>query len=257
MTKKYKHSGTMGDLIYSLALVRHRGGGEFYLHQNQVDWIAEYYYRAQPLPFHQGRMNDQDLEFMRDFMSAQTYITEFGALTALTEITDNLDNFRPLFVGHPGNYIDIYASLYGIRDPQTLAQLRNTPWLTVPEPRKIPGIEFVVNRTERWVRAEPHPAYSQWREEGIDQRSVFVGLESEFHRFVEQTGWRCGYYPTASMLDLASVIAGADQFIGNQSQCLALAIGLGTPWVCEARPDLPLERNECYFPDHPQGDYLL
>jgi hypothetical protein len=32
--------------------------------------------------------------------------------------------------------------------------------------------------------------------------------------------------------------------------------GLGVDWVCEARKDLPLERNECYFPDHPCGDYF-
>ena len=257
MPRSYKHSGTMGDLIYSLALVQHRGGGEFYLHQHQVDWIAEYYYRAQPLPFHQGRMTEQDFEFMRLFMEAQTYITKFAALDKNTEITDNLDNFRPLFVSHPGNYIDIYASLYGINDVETRTELRNTPWLTVPQPHRIPGIEFVVNRTERWVSPEPHPAWAEWRDEGIDQRSVFVGLPQEYQQFVSQTGWRCEYYPTATMLDLASVIAGAEQFIGNQSQCLALAIGLGVNWVCEVRQDLPLERNECYFLDHPRGDYLL
>jgi hypothetical protein len=58
------------------------------------------------------------------------------------------------------------------------------------------------------------------------------------------------------MLELASVIAGADQFIGNQSVALSLAIGLGVNYACEARQDLPLERNECYFPQHPNGDYF-
>lgn len=255
---KYKHSGTMGDLLYSMAIVRHLGGGEFYLHQNQVDWIASHYYRAEPLPFHQGRMNDRDFQFMESFIRAQSYITGFDRLDPkTTEITHNLDLFRPIFVGHPGNYVDIYASIWGITDPETLAELRNTPWFTVPEPKKLEGIDFVVNRTERWVSPTPHPAYSQWRDEGVDQRSVFVGLKSEYDRFIAQTGWRTEYYPTETMLDLAAVIAAADQFIGNQSQCLALAIGLGTDWVCEARQDLPLERNECWFPDHPRGDYLL
>ena len=51
------------------------------------------------------------------------------------------------------------------------------------------------------------------------------------------------------MLDLANVIAGADTFIGNQSSALALAIGLGVANIhCEARTDMPLTRNECYFP---------
>lgn len=258
MNKKFKHSGTMGDLLYSMALVRHLGGGSYYLHQNQVDWIASYYYRAEPHPFHKGRMNDSDREFMQTFIEAQAYITEFRALDPKQdEVTHNLDLFRPLFVGHPGNYVDMYASIWGITDPQTLAEIRNTPWFTVSQPRRLEGIEFVVNRTERWVNPEPHPAWAQWREEGVDQRSVFVGLPEEYQRFRSQTGWRTEYYPTKTMLDLAEVIAGADQFIGNQSQCLALAIGLGTPWICETRLDLPLERNECYFPDHPNGEYLL
>jgi hypothetical protein len=52
------------------------------------------------------------------------------------------------------------------------------------------------------------------------------------------------------MLELAQYIAGADLYIGNQSQGLALAIGLGVEQVCcEARVDMPLARNECYFPD--------
>jgi hypothetical protein len=52
------------------------------------------------------------------------------------------------------------------------------------------------------------------------------------------------------MLELAQYIAGADLYIGNQSQGLALAIGLGLEQICcEARVDMPLERNECYFPD--------
>ena len=255
--KSFKHSGTMGDLVYSLALMKNQGGGDFYLHMNNIDWIASKYYNTRPLPFHQGRMNQQDFDFMKDFMLAQEYITDFQAFVPnQTNITDDLDKFRPLFVGHPGNYVDIYASIYGIKDPNALASLRNNPWLSVPNPKVLDGIEFIVNRTERWVNPNPHYAYAQWKGEGVDLKSVFVGLKSEYDRFISQTGWRCEFYPTTNMLELAEVIAGAEHFVGNQSQCLAMAIGLGTPWICEARQDLPKERNECYFPDHPQGGYL-
>jgi hypothetical protein len=58
------------------------------------------------------------------------------------------------------------------------------------------------------------------------------------------------------MLQLAQVIGSADQFIGNQSVSLSLAVGLGVDWQCEARDDLPLSRNECYFPQHPRGNYF-
>jgi hypothetical protein len=77
---------------------------------------------------------------------------------------------------------------------------------------------------------------------------MFVGLPEEYTAFREATGWDLPYYATQTMLEVAEVIAGADTFIGNQSSNLALAIGLGVAKVhCEARVDMPLARNECYF----------
>jgi hypothetical protein len=114
----------------------------------------------------------------------------------------------------------------------------------------------VLNRTARWVGPERNPVYDQWREEGVDRDTTFVGLESEFAAFVKEYGWECSYTPTKDMLELARVISSAEQFVGNQSAALSLAIGMGVPWVCELRRDLPEDRNECYFPNHPQGDYI-
>ena len=254
---KFKHSGTLGDLVYSLALVKHFGGGEFYLHLNQVDWIGQHYYGSRPTPFHQGRMTQQDYEFMKPFMLAQDYITDFRTLDTSSEVTHNLDRFRPLFVGHPGNYLDIYVEAFGIRDPKVREGLRNTPWLTVPKPRPIENKPYVINRTERWLPTDTRDTWDQWRNEGVADQSVFVGLPQEYESFKEFSGWNnIEYVPTANMLELSEVIAGAEQFVGNQSVALSLAIGLGVDWVCEARKDLPMERNECYFPDHPRGDYF-
>lgn len=246
---KFKHSGTLGDLIYSLPIVKHFGGGEFYLHLNQIDWIGQHYYGSQPAPFHRGRMTPEDLEFMRSFMLAQSYITKFEALGPGTEITHNLDRFRVPFVGHPGNYVDIYAREFGITEPGQQEQLRRTPWLTVPQPREIPGRPYVINRTARWSSEASKDTWHQWRDQGAAEQSVFVGLAEEYRAFREFSGWDLPHYPTKTLLDLAEVIAGCEQFIGNQSVSLSLAIGLGVNTACEARRDLPLQRNECYFPD--------
>jgi ADP-heptose:LPS heptosyltransferase len=90
----------------------------------------------------------------------------------------------------------------------------------------------------------------------VEARAVFVGLADEHSAFCAATGWDIPHHATDNMLELASVIAGAKLFIGNQSQALALAIGLGTPYCCELRQDLPLLRNECYFPKQPNGNYF-
>ena len=249
--KTFKHSGAMGDLIYSLPIVKHFGPGEFYLHLNQMDWIGMNYYGALPAEFHKGRLTQKDFEFMKDFMLAQEYITDFRTLDPKTDaITHNLDKFRLPFVGHPGNYVDIYADCFNVEDKKSL---RNNAWLNVPEPKTL--AKCVINRTQRW-KADPAPAGWRALADQYKSQCVFVGLPDEHRAFEREVGWNVQYYPTENMLELASVIAGADVFIGNQSQCLALAIGLGLEFWCELRRDLPKERNECYFPDHPRAHWF-
>jgi hypothetical protein len=253
MTKKFKHSGAFGDLIYGLPVMKHFGGGEFYLHLNQIDWIGQHYYGNAPSAYHQGRLTQNDFNYMKSFMEAQEYVTKFDVMTPQTEITHNLDRFRPVFVGHPGNYIDIYATVFGIDDMDTL---RNTPWLTVPQPKPIPGRPIVINRTERWIPAQPGPQWAEWTKMELYKEAVFVGLPHEYEKFKQDIGWDIPYYECKTMLDLAEVIAGSENFIGNQSQALALAIGLGVEVACEYRTDLPFERNECYFPNLERVQYF-
>lgn len=252
--KRFKHSGAFGDLIYSLPIVKHFGGGEFYLHLNQIDWIGQHYYGSPPNPYHRGRLTQQDFEYMKSFMEAQEYITKFDVMTPQTEITHNLDRFRPVFVGHPGNYVDIYSSVFGLVD--FVETLRNTPWLTVPNPKPIPGKPIVINRTERWIPPQLGPQWQTWSEMGLQNEAVFVGLPNEYEKFKRDTGWDIPYQATKTMLELAEVIAGCEHFIGNQSQALALAIGLGVDVACEYRVDLPIERNECYFPNLERIEYF-
>lgn len=245
---KFKHSGTFGDLIYSLPIVKYYGGGEFYLHLDQINWVGQHYYRSKPDPFHQGRMSAVDFEYMKSFMLEQPYISKFEVLdTHTTEITHNLDRFREIFVNHPGNYVDCYATVFGIDNAGSRSNLRLSTWLTVKNPRTIPGKTTVINRTQRWIQTNQlNPQWAQWREQGIGDRAVFVGLPNEHREFVASTGIYVEYLPTASMLEMAEVIAGAQQFIGNQSMALSLAIGLGTATWCEYRRDLPESRNECW-----------
>ena len=256
--KKFKHSGTAGDLIYSLALMKYFGGGEFYLHLDQVDWIGKHYYGRDPDPFHKGRMNMRDFEFMKDFMNAQSYVTKFDVLDpSTTEITHNLDKFRTLFVGHPANYIITYCMAFGINDPAIQTSISDGPWLSVPTPKVIPGKTVVVNRTPRgFTPKERNSQWDAWLADGTADKSIFVGLPDEYEEFKKFTGWSLDYYPTATMLELAEVIAGAELFIGNQSVALSIAQGLRVPYMFEARRDLPEHRNESYFSNHKDGGYF-
>lgn len=254
--KTFKHSGAFGDLLYALPIVKHFGGGDFFLHLNQINWIGQHYYGSTPDPFHQGRLRESDFEYMKSFMLAQTYIKNFKILDPqIHEITHNLDRFRPLFVGHPGNYVDIYSSVFRLTLEEANT-VRTTPWITVPNPKKVAGRNVIINRTQRWIPATPGNQWAEWKNQGFEDKSFFVGLPQEYEQFTKQIGWNIPYQPTNSMLDVAEYIAGSDQFIGNQSMCLALSIGLGQKFWCELRQDLPRERNECYFPQQPGGNYF-
>lgn len=246
----YKHSGTLGDIIYALPIMKKTGGGAFYLHLHQVDWIGKHFYGAEPSPFHKGRMTMGDFNFLKDFFLEQSYITKCEPLDPKTaEITHNLDKFRPVFVGHPGNYVDIYAGLFGFNSPEEKKELRTTPWLTVPNKRTFEGRDIMINRTQRWVPSEANPCWANWKDAGWDTRSFFVGLPDEYEHFKKITEWDIPYQPVKTLLEMAEYIAGAETFIGNQSVAFSVAVGLGHPDIyCEARRDLPIERNECYFP---------
>lgn len=254
----FKHSGTTGDLIYALPIVQHFGGGEFYLHMNQIDYLSQHYYGVQSPAFHAGRMNDKDFNFIKGLIEAQTYITKFDKMDPRTsEITHNLDKFRPLFIQHPGNYIDVYGAAFGITDPDVLTELRNNAWLTVPEVKTVEGRAIAINRTARWIPPQISPIWNEWTLQGFEEKAFFLGLPEEHEAFKKATGWDIPHQPTSSLLEVAEYIAGAEAFIGNQSVALSVAIGLGNREIwCEARRDLPIERNECYFPEHPGIHYF-
>ena len=253
--KTFKHSGTGGDLLYSLPLVKYLGGGEFYLHLNQIDWVGKHYYGSEPDPYHQGRMTQKDYEFFCDFMLAQDYITKFEMLDPKKqEITHNLDRFRPAFVNHPKNYVGVYCDAFGVTEQTLQDQISGTIWFTVPEVKLHENYNIVVNRTARgFSPKEVSPEWAAWRDQELNKCSLFVGLPNEHEAFQKWIGCSVDHCPTKTLLEVASVIAGAEQFIGNQSMCLALAQGLGVEYVFERRKDLPLERNESYFANHPQG----
>ena len=252
----FKHSGAFGDLIYSLALVRHFGGGEFYLHLHQIDWIGQHYYGSQPAELHRGRLSRNDYFQLLALMQEQAYISKFEILAG-QEITHNLDRFRPLFVHHPSNYIRVYAEAFGIRDPETLIKLETEPWLTVSPDTSLTDRPIVINRTERWLPPTLAPEWTQWLDLGWDAKSTFIGTEVEYAKFKTETGWsKTTYTPTEDLRSMAQVIDQADLFIGNQSLALALAIGLGKTSNVELRRDLPLDRNECVFKNNTNLTYF-
>ena len=245
--KSYKHSGTFGDLIYGLSVVKKMGGGFIDMAMGNIEnCVAQYGYRPDEVdPMHKGRFTDKDYELLLDFLIRQPYIdgvTKWHPGDPEPEV--DLDRFRGvLFRGFEGNYVQAYHMTFGL--PFRAEDLQE-PWL---EADPIQVAPIVINRTFRYRCPN---GTAQWQNmlaaADISKNGIFVGNKDEHEDFVQLTGFQVPYYYTKDFKHLADVIAGADLFMGSQSAAYAIAMGLGKSTVLETIKIKPLANNECYFP---------
>ena len=244
----FSHSGTFGDLIYSLAMVKHLGGGDFYLRLNDMDRMAHRVLGVANAGDHKGEMTEAQFEALRPLMESLPYINSFKPYNG-EEITHDLGECGFEIVKQNGNYMYSYATGLGLDFYKHYKEFMYQPWLEINDPIRVPGKPIVVNRVNRHLYG-CDPEAKAWKEffkKGLSDMAVYVGKESEHAWFEESLGIKIQHYKTENILEVAQVIAGAEQFMGSQSMCLSIALGLGKTTVCECRKDLPLQRNECYF----------
>lgn len=240
----FRHSGTFGDLIYSLSVVKKMGGGTFAIHvENLEKCVAQYGYRPDEVdPAHKGRFRNADFDMLRPLLSRQSYIKYVTFWTGDHDV--DLDRFRGvLFRGFEGNYVEAYYKTFNL--PFT-PEVYNETWLEA-DPKKIAPV--VINRTFRYRCPQGTGSWQGLLEQAnITKNGIFVGTQDEHQDFVKGTGFVVEYYPVQDFKELADVIAGADLFMGNQSAAYSIAMGLGKASILETIKIKPLANNECYFP---------
>ena len=106
----------------------------------------------------------------------------------------------------------------------------------------------MVNRTSRHLYGANGAGWNDFIKNGLADYAVFVGTEQEHKVFEQSFKIKIDYYNTKDLLELAKVIQGCEQFIGNQSSALSIAIGLGKTYWCEVRQDFE-------FTKTPHGGY--
>ena len=198
----FKHSGDLGDIIFALPAIRALGGGILYLDPNAgANEPAVKASIGKPT-----RLKQESIDNLRPLLLAQPYIEDVRNWLG-EAVNHNLDLFRQHL--RFNNLADSHLAAFNL--PLTE---RDKPWITVPEPIKIPNKTIVIARSLRqqgnhqfWESAVPQ----------IRDRCVFVGLPLEHQVFEYVFEEKIEHYPTPDLLTLARVIAGADQFIGNSS----------------------------------------
>jgi len=245
----FLHSGTAGDTVYSLALVKRMGGGEFQIGIENLERILPTYgYRAEDIdPAHKGRYTERDYALLAPLIERQPYITKVTPWHDGDNRPDiDLDRYRAvLYRTFEGNIVESYFRTFNI---PFMMQDYDTAWL---EADPIAEATVIVNSTPRYRTADPETD-AQWlqmcHDGELDKNGLFVGTYAEHEAFVAKTGCNIRYRPVKDFLELAGLIAGADLFLGNQSMALSIAMGLGKASVVELHKMKPMQYRECFFP---------
>ena len=250
----YKHSGTTGDLIYSLYLVRKMGGGHYKVAiENIENCVSKYgYIRGDVDPAHRGRFTTQDFEWLKPLLERQPYINEVSTWRqGDDEPSVDLDKFRGvLYRSFEGNILEAYFRTFNI--PFSNSDFNN-PWLEADIIKEAP---VVITRSSRYLPPNGEVAWQNLiKEVDLAATAIFVGTKSEHETFVETFKVPVQYRPVNNFLELASIINGADLFLGNQGFAYSLATGLGKSTWLEINKVAPRHMNECYFP-RPDAQYF-
>lgn len=240
--KIFHHSGDMGDIIYSLPVIKAMGGG--------VLFVSPHNRFPYPLDSRWSRMggNASAVDNIRPLLEAQHYIDRV-AYTHGTPISTSYDlnRFRLPWKNRTARDFDSIKKLHC--DAFNIEWPDSKPWLEIRNPISIPGKPIVVARSPRY-----HNDQFPWYElvQKFGNQMVFVGDESEARVFqgFGAPKHKIYWHQTSNMLELARVIAGASICVMNQSAPLAIAHGLCKPVVVEEWPGNPnchLEREGAIY----------
>lgn len=235
--------GSFGDTLYSLCVAKILGGGNLYVKLNGMDEFVKRVFGSEHTGYHKGRYTQKDWEMIAPLLRSQSYLKKVEIYNGEpTNITFE-DHWKyHLRQGWQGNQTECYALTQGmdIYDPELSKKLLHEPWLTPVEPIKIYGKPIVINRTPRYLYGDQRATIAQWHE-WVDKKladySVFLGTPDEHDAFENEFKVKVDHIPVEDLLEMARIIQGGEQFIGNQSVGLCIAIGLGKTFWCETRKD--------------------
>lgn len=249
----FLHPGTFGDTIYGMSAVKLLGGGDVYIKLNGMNEVAYNAFGAVTAGVHAGRYTQNDLDFLFPLLEHQSYIHKLDVWRN-ESVTHDLGTHYKWTTGPKGwqgNQTECYALVCGLDIDQHKKALNVDPWLDSVDPIRIPGRPVVINRTSRYLQGSVSTpeTWTNWIDEGLDEVAVFLGTEEESAAFNRQFNCNVPYHPVSDMMEMARIIQGAEQVMGNQSVVLSIAIGLGKTFWCEMRKDYDNFRSPHGFGD--------
>lgn len=216
----FKHSGNLGDIIFSLPTIIALGGGRLYISNGKGKLMR---------PMSKA-MVAQIIELIKD----QPYLTE--VLPYNNEAVDyDLDKFREKH--GPGSNVHLalrHLQAFGVNFDLDL------PWISNIQPLYLNDIVLQNGFRCRDVNLN-------WKElKGFEDKCVFVGFKNEYRQFRRMTRLNVRFHQITSLLELARIIKGSKLFVGNQSLGFALAEAMKHPRVLEVSYQEPSGMPQSY-----------
>lgn len=215
--KTFKHSGDLGDIIFSLPTIRALGGGKLYLDpqggesSDLVRWMDKT----------RTKLNSKSIQSITPLLELQPYIDAVEEWDG-QKVDYDLDQFRTRikFNNLSDSHLDCFNLPFSHRDS---AWITNVEPLVLDKPIVITRSPRVQGNHEFWESRLPQ----------VKDQCVFVGFEKEHEIFEYTFGHKVEHYKTETILDLAQVIAGCKIFYGNQGFAHSIAEGMKKDLVNE------------------------
>lgn len=221
----FKHSGKVGDIIYSIPAIKAlcgEYGADLYLNLNVPVGYPPYMKNSSPV-----MLNRAIFEMVYPLLMAQPEIKSCKPYHN-EKIDVDLDLFRELPLDLDKGHISrwhflLYPGTYPL----------NEAWLNITEVSSIAKDAIILARSQRYIA--PGIDYSFLKRY---PKVLFIGLQEEYQDMKERVP-NIIYQPVSNFLEMASLIAGAKLFIGNQSSPFAIAEGLKVNRLLEVYFDSP------------------
>lgn len=230
-SRTFKHSGDLGDLIYSLPAVRAMGGGRILL---STAGLPSRKYDGSP-----SGLTAETASMLIPLLEAQPYVSSAAVWDGEESVSVDLDSFRDGRDYTKHNLCDMVLSKFGVPFSEA-----SRPWLACGSRREAAAL---FARTPRY--RNPAVDYARFRQG--DREEAFVGLPAEHADFQRLWG-PIRHVRVRDFLELAELVNGSDVLYANQSCPMAIAVGLGKSYVQEVCPTC---RN-CVF-DRDEGTHLI
>jgi len=213
----FKHSGDMGDIIYSLPTIKQMGGGILYLDINGGN--TSKIVRANTDIFGKDRLafNVDCYQFLEPLLKKQDYIKELHVWNG--EVVDHdLDEFRKVFAQGGFNLAECHLVSKGIKPTPPML----SPWLKV-----MPNVLDKKIAVARSLKRQSNHDFWDANATFLKEEGFFIGTELEHQVFSTVFQCEIEHKKVDSALEAAQFIAGAKECWANTTLMMCLAIAMG------------------------------